>query len=497
MFSLKKLKSLQVLLVLFLFSVIFLPAAQLAQTAAPPDKTKEEKPAKIIKEEKAAAAAELAATPPLRKGKLPVIVIPGLLGSELINKDTDDNVWFNLQRSKTDDLRLPISTNIAANRDSLVPRDILRTVKVLKFLPESEIYERLTNTLETTGGYTEGKWDAPTETGYEDTYYVFPYDWRRDNVENARLLIRRIDELKLKLKKPNLKFNIIAHSMGGLIARYAARFGDADLPGGTRPIRPTWAGAKDINNIFMVGTPNQGAISALDSLINGLELLNAKGLNLPFVQELSKYDVFTIPSAYQLLPHAGTARIYDENLKPLKLDLYNPLTWEKYGWTAYSDPNFAKQFSEDEQKQAKDYFRTVLNRAKRLQEALDSNIGAKSPVSLYLFGADCKQTLDAMVLYRDQKKDRWEAIFRPKTFVRSNGTKVLARDMEKIFYAPGDGVVAQRSFLSTPLAKLNVKGGALPSAFLAKDISFVCDVHNKLTGNPKIQKDLLGILEGK
>jgi alpha-beta hydrolase superfamily lysophospholipase len=36
------------------------------------------------------------------------------------------------------------------------------------------------------------------------------------------LLINRIDELKSKLKRPDLKFNIIAHSMGGLIARYAA-----------------------------------------------------------------------------------------------------------------------------------------------------------------------------------------------------------------------------------------------------------------------------------
>ncbi len=454
--------------------------------------------ANFIQTTNAQDKSEAPPTPTIVKGKLPVIVIPGLLGSELINKNNEDTVWFNLQRSKTDDLRLPISTNIAANHDSLVPGDILRTVKLLKFFPETEIYERLTDALENTGGYTEGKWDAPTETGYEDTYYVFPYDWRRDNVENARLLIRRINELKLKLKKPNLKFNIIAHSMGGLIARYAARFGDADLPGGTRPIKPTWAGAKDINKIFMVGTPNQGAISALDSLINGLELLNAKGINLPFVQELSKYDVFTIPSAYQLLPHTGTARVFDENLKPLKIDLYNPLTWEKYGWTAYSDPDFAKQFSAEEQKQAKAYFRVVLSRAKRLEQALDSNISRKSPVSLYLLGGDCKPTLDAIIIYRNAKKNRWETIFHPKSFERSDGTKVESKDLETLFYAPGDGVVTQRSFLSSPIAaKLDIKKSALPSAFLAKDISFVCEVHNKLTGNPKIQSDLLGILGGK
>src|SRR5690348_3450176 len=64
------------------------------------------------------------------QGKNPVVVIPGLTGSELVSTKNGAVVWFNLRRSKTDDLSLPISPNIAANRDSLEARDILRTVKV-------------------------------------------------------------------------------------------------------------------------------------------------------------------------------------------------------------------------------------------------------------------------------------------------------------------------------------------------------------------------------
>jgi pimeloyl-ACP methyl ester carboxylesterase len=494
-------KHLRALSSLLLFSAFFIGHTSFILTASAQDKTekleKAEKSDKTEKADKAAAAATLAALPELPKGKLPVIIIPGIIGSELINKDTNDVVWFGIRRSNTDDLRLPISTNIAANRDNLVPRDILRSVKLFSFLPETEIYERLANALETTGGYKEGKWDAPTENGFEDTYYVFPYDWRRDNVENARLLIRRIDELKTKLKKPNLKFNIIAHSMGGLIARYAAKYGDTDLPSAGRIPRATWAGAKSINKIFLVGTPNEGSVSALNSLINGLGLLSANRINIPFVQDLSKFDVFTIPAAYQLLPHAGTMRAFDENLKPLKIDLYNPLTWEKYGWTAYSDPNFAKEFTEAEQKQAKNYFRLVLNRAKRLEEALDANIGAKSPVSLYLLGSDCKPTLDAVVIYRDAKKNRWETLFRPESFRRSNGTKVTDEELKELFYVPGDSVVTQRSFLGANFVKATSRGAALQNALPAKDISFVCEAHNKLTGNAKIQSDLLSVLSGK
>lgn len=463
------------------------------KTAAPDKETpKAVEKAKI--EEKKTEAANAIAARPIVKGKLPVIIIPGLIGSELINRQTNETVWFNLQRSKKDDLRLPISPNLLKNRDNLQPGDILRSVKILRFLPEPEIYQKLTGTFEANGGYTEGKWDAPPADGYQDTYYVFPYDWRRDNVENARLLIRRIQALKQKLGKPNLKFNIVAHSMGGIIARYAARYGDTDLPASGIP-RLTWAGAAHINKIFLIGTPNEGSVSALDSLLNGLELLNAKGLtSLPFVQDLSKFDVFTSPAAFQLLPHTGTLRAYDEYLKPLKIDLYDPATWEKYGWAAYQDKDFAKKFSPAEQASARAYFRVVLSRANRLQLALDSNIGAKTPVQIYLFGSDCKPTPDAMILYRNQKKGEWRALFRPDSFERNDGTKVSSKEVEELFNAPGDGVVSKRSFLSADFTKPAANGVEPETAFRAKDVSFVCEVHNKLTGNLEIQNSLLEVL---
>src|SRR5215204_3348605 len=158
---------------------------------------------------------------PIRTGKAPIIIIPGLTGSDLYNERTGEHVWFRPHRVDDDDIRLPISPNIARNRDNLVSRDVIRELKVIKFLPEIEVYERLIDALQTRGGYKEGKWDVPTKDGDKDTFYVFPYDWRRDNIESARKLVRRIEQLKRKLGKPGLKFNVIAHSMGGLVARYA------------------------------------------------------------------------------------------------------------------------------------------------------------------------------------------------------------------------------------------------------------------------------------
>lgn len=433
--------------------------------------------------------------PDNRKGKVPVIVIPGLIGSELVNKTTGDTVWFSLQGNKDDDLSLPISPNIAANKDNLVAGDILRNIKYLKFLPETEIYEKLAGSLVLPGGYKEGKWDAPDADGFQDTYYVFPYDWRLDNVENARLLIRKIAALKTTLKKPNLKFNIVSHSMGGLIARYAARFGDADIPAGTRAIRPTWAGAKHINKIFLIGTPNEGSFSALDALVNGIEPPNVAGINIPFIRRVTKFDTFTIPSIYQLLPRNGTARIYDSDLKPIKLDLFNPLTWEKYGWAAYNDPKFAKEFTPAaQQPQARAYFRAVLNRAKRFQEALDSGMGLKPPVPMHIIGADCKQTLDGIIIYRDTKKNIWETIFSPESFKQSDGTKITSKQVKELLYSEGDGVVTKRSLLTSSSPGARLRPGGYKTALYVDNAAFTCEEHNKLTGNQEAQQKMFDAL---
>ena len=418
-----------------------------------------------------------------QKGKAPIIIVPGLAGSELVNGKNEEIVWFRPQRAKDDDLRLPISPNLARNRDSLRAKDIIREVEFLKFLPEIEIYQKLIDALEKRGGYTEGKWDTPTANGYEDTFYVFPYDWRLDNVENARLLMRKIDDLKRKLKRPNLKFNVIAHSMGGLISRYAAMYGNADIPRGK--LNPSWAGARNFDKIFLLGTPNGGSVQALESILNGFSFIGG-GINLPFVQNLSKFDVFTIPSIYQLLPHQDTFTAYDENLKPLKIDIYDPKTWEMYDWSIWKDDDFAKKFSPAEQRVAKAYFEVVLNRARRFQEALDANKRAKPPVSIYLMGADCKDTQSAIVLLRNEKKNQWKTLFKPDSFERADGVKVSSDEVKKLIYVRGDGVVTVDS-----LKKQSAKN---PSVLPVTSELYQCEAHNRLVTNPEIQDRLFTLL---
>ena len=420
------------------------------------------------------------------KGKTPVIIIPGLTGSDLINSKTGEVVWFRARRVKDDDIRLPISPLLARNRDNLVTKDVIRSVQFVKFLPEVEIYERLIDALEKRGGYREAKWNTATKNDVADTFYVFPYDWRRDNVENARLLIRRIETLKRRLGTPNLKFNIIAHSMGGLIARYAAMYGNVDIPAGAP--KPNWMGAKHFDKIFLLGTPNQGSVSSIDGLINGFSYIGG-GLNLPFIQDISKFDTFTIPSMYQLLPHDGSFTAYGEDLKPLKIDIYDPATWDRYGWSIWKDKDYEKKMSAVEQRNARSYFNAVLNRAKRFQTALAANGNGKVPVSFFLMGANCKETQIAVLLLRDEKKNQWKTVFKPDSFTRSTGEKVTTEEVKALLIGMGDGVVTKHSLAGESWVP-DMRKMILP---VSSEL-YQCENHNRLVTNPGIQDKLFILL---
>jgi pimeloyl-ACP methyl ester carboxylesterase len=425
----------------------------------------------------------------LAQNENPIIIIPGLAGSELVNQKTGEVVWFKFPRSKDDDLRLPVSANIAKNRDNLIAGDILRSLKFGLF-PRIDVYSSLIEAFKTNSGYHEELWDTPSDKAAEKAIYVYPYDWRLDNVENARLLVRKVADLKVRLKKPNLKFNLIGHSMGGIIARYAAMYGDADLPTGSRRPVPTYAGAKHFDKIVLLGTPNEGSTLALRSQIHGSSI-NGLNINLPWVQNLSKFDVFTVPSGYQLMPAPGTFQMLDENLKPIAVNIYDPRTWAKYGWSPVSDKNFFKELKVPA-RTANAFLAAVLDRARRLHEALSPVYNAKG-LEFFLVGSECKVALDTIVVIKEPKSGKWKTLFKPEGFTKSTGEKVSEKELEKVMYTAGDGVVTKRSFETATLSKL----AKVSSILKPIDTKLVCEEHQKLGANPEIQTYLVGLFSGK
>ena len=418
-----------------------------------------------------------------RKGRLPVVIIPGLVGSELINRKTRKRVWFSITRSKDDDMRLPVSPAISSNRDDLEAGDILRSIKVSRFLPEIKIYKSLIASLEK-DGYREGKIDDAASNGFEDTFYVFPYDWRRDNVENAHLLLRKLEGVRSKTGHPKLRFNIVAHSMGGLIARYAAMYGQKDLS--ERMAGPAWEGVEYFNNISLVGTPNGGSFLVLDSLLNGMSLSGTFRVNVPFVMDLTKFDVFTIPSIYQLLPHEGLLRVFDENLKSIDVDLYDIESWKKYGWLAYDDKEFADQFSKEEQEQAEEYFLAVLRRGMEFQAALNAGPNTNPLIRIFNFGAECKSTLDGMLVYEDPKSKKWKTLFVAESFKRGDGRTVSKQNVKELLFSSGDGQVSTASLNYSFVDKKN----PVP---IRNDFSIVCGHHSFLVEHEAVRKGIIDL----
>lgn len=424
-----------------------------------------------------------------RTGKRPVIIVPGILGSELINAETKEKVWFSVSRSKDEDLRLPIALDLKSSRDVLVPGDVLREVN-LKLLPDIKVYQSIIQTLKTYGGYEEASWENPP-VNLEDKFFVFPYDWRRDNVETARYLIEKIEKLRRDSKQPDVKFNVLAHSMGGLVARYAVMYGKNDLPDG-KP-QPDWSGEKYFSKIFLFGVPNEGSTGALKTLFEGRSTLGG-GVDLPFVRNLTPLDVATMPALFQLMPHQRTGRYYDEDLKPLKVDLYDIKTWKKYRWGIYSDDKYLKEFTDAEATRFEQYFSLVLQRAKKFHDAIDAYSTKRLSVGMFIIGSDCKNTLDSVVIYEDAKDKKWKTLTEPNSFKTSKGLKVTDEQLKEIMLVPGDGRVSRRSLLAETLAENRRRSNLFDSALPLTYALFICETHEDITSNVSIQNNVLTAL---
>src|ERR671917_2834048 len=67
-----------------------------------------------------------------RKGKRPVIVIPGILGSSIVNRRTGEVVWPSVFRSDVDGLSLPTTPDLGNNRDELTAARIVEAAKLAR-----------------------------------------------------------------------------------------------------------------------------------------------------------------------------------------------------------------------------------------------------------------------------------------------------------------------------------------------------------------------------
>lgn len=198
----------------------------------------------------------------------PVIFIPGLLGSRLC-RDNPANpaepviVWGSVGALA----EFPALRIAKGSPNDIKPCGLIREIVFLG-VQVQEIYGPVIAHLE--------------KTGYRDgvDLFIFDYDWRLSVFDNAAALERFVRE---KIPDPARRFDIVAHSMGGLIARIFALRHDK---------------ASQLARLFSAGTPFQGSAKVYVTVEKGWGTLN------PLMGGLSTFrrTMLSFPSIFELAP---------------------------------------------------------------------------------------------------------------------------------------------------------------------------------------------------
>ena len=278
----------------------------------------------------------------------PVIFVHGVLGSKLRHKETKVEGWFSSPwRLLFDEFRhLALDIDVET---LMVEPNIYEPYELAGDIIGKDFYGNIINTLIEYGGYQHaepGQKIDPTEKNL----YTFIYDWRQDNVESARQLADLVEQIQTDYQDPNLKVDIVAHSMGGLITRYYMRYGREDVTN-DNDFPVNMYGGDRVHRVILLGTPNLGTVEMLNAFIDGIKL----GL-----KRINPETLLTMPSLYQLLPHPLNNWIVTTSGKELDRDLFDIETWRRFQWGLF-DPKVRERIENqfESKQEAEEYLQTL------------------------------------------------------------------------------------------------------------------------------------------
>jgi pimeloyl-ACP methyl ester carboxylesterase len=236
----------------------------------------------------------------------PVIVVPGILGTKLCQGK--EVVWGGA-KSLINFGRLDLA---AGQPEDLQLCGLLDQVTVLGPFWKIEAYSNLIQGLSALG-YVEGR-----------NLFVYEYDWRKSNIENAALLKDFVDKIS------DSKVDIVAHSMGGLVTSiYVHKFN----------------GTSRVNKIVFLGTPFLGSMNAFTTLSEGwgnFANMIAGGIGTIRQTALSFTSLYELMPSYDNCCRIGTKDDY------MAIDPLDPAIWRMLEWlpTEYKSGD-RKKFFED------------------------------------------------------------------------------------------------------------------------------------------------------
>jgi len=211
----------------------------------------------------------------------PVVIVPGILGSYLDRVSDGKEVWVNEEK-----MLLPFDlylNELSFNPDGLPDPDNpeLITSRVIRSIGGGNYFTGLITELEN-NGYQEGT-----------DLFVFPYDWRLRNETSALALKNKVEDILQKTGAE--KVDIVAHSMGGFVAKYYIKN----------------YGNNSVRKFVDIATPHLGAPKAFKQLMYGDDLGITFGGFKILNAERMKVVSRNMPSIYQLLPTQGYFALND------------------------------------------------------------------------------------------------------------------------------------------------------------------------------------------
>ena len=409
----------------------------------------------------------------------PVVFIHGILGSKLKDRMTGKELWFGslwkLLFDEHEELALRIDP------DTLAPKpDGLTAFAIADNTAGKDYYGNIVRTLEGPGGYVKAVPGQAIEPG-KRYFYTFHYDWRQDNSVSAAYLADFIEQIRRDFNNPDLKVDIVAHSMGGLIARYYIRYGRADvLDSNDFPVN--MYGAERVRRVILLGTPSLGSVKILNTFIDGIKLGFTK---------INTEILVTMPSLFQLLPHPINNWIVTGDGRPLDRDIFDVNLWRRFQWSIFADDTrrrILSQYASAAEGEAyldtlEAYFARSLERARRFVWSLTVPLPENHP-KLIVFGGDCTPT-PARILVEEVAGISEIRMYPDEVTMPDPDV-----DYDALLLEPGDNSVTKASLLGRNTIDPSVRRHEF-SFFPLHHVFLLCEEHNSLTGNISFQNNLL------
>jgi hypothetical protein len=411
--------------------------------------------------------------------RMPVILIPGLLGSRLARARDGVEVWpggtGKLLTSDYTDLALRIDPEtLEPIDDGLVPSSVFEGAVGKDF------YRRIMQELRDAGGYRIMEPGRPL-VQQRARLYVFTYDWRQDLVKTVRKLDELIEQIRVDYGDPQLRVDVIAHSMGGLIVRYFERYGTVDVLGGNT-FAVTGLGVSKLRRVVLLGTPNQGTVTAVHKFLNGYRV---------GISGLPTEGVATMPATFQLFPHPLVDWVVNVNGKPLNFDVFDVEFWRRYEWSIF-DHRIQRRLDDHrdawpQQDVFERWFEKRLERGRRFTWSLMVPAGDVPLITPLLLGGDCVPTPRRLVF--ENVEGVSVARLRPEQILQP----VPGLDYESLMFAPGDGSVTVESLLSRRQVTREVPRFEQEDMEPAREV-ITCAKHDELTSDDTLLDALIEYL---